>query len=169
MARSLSSLVDVAEMRARIAGARPAKTIWSVKHLRGGLTDLEFLAQYLLLRHASAHPEILDPSTQAVYGNLAGAGLLAPAVAETLIQATRLMRQIQGMLRLTISPAFDADTGPASLQASLARAAGLGDFAALRSRLIATAESAGRIFVEMIEAPARAAGAKLDQPADGSV
>ncbi len=155
-------LINVAEMRARIAKERPAKSIWSVKYLRGGLTDLEFLAQYLLLRHAAERPELLDGSTQAVYAKLAEAGLMGPALAERLIEATRLVRQIQGMLRLTAAPAFDADTGTEGLQASLARAAGMADFAALRAALIATAQVVHEVFIEMIEEPARAAGASLD-------
>ncbi len=154
-------LIDVAEMRARIAREHPAKTVWSVKYLRGGLTDLEFLAQYLLLRHVHAHPEVLDGSTQAVFAKLAGAGLIGASLARRLIEATRLMRQVQGMLRLTAAPAFDADSGTESLQASLARAAGMRDFAALRDALITTAQEVHEVFIDRIEAPARALGAEL--------
>ncbi|MHA1599452.1 MAG: bifunctional [glutamine synthetase] adenylyltransferase/[glutamine synthetase]-adenylyl-L-tyrosine phosphorylase [Alphaproteobacteria bacterium] len=147
-------LVDVAEMRARIEREHHAKTIWSVKYLRGGLTDLEFLAQYLLLRHASAHPEILDGATQAAFAKLAGAKLLGTSLAQRLIEATRLIRQIQGMLRLTVGPAFDADSGPDGLKASLARAAGIADFATLRETLVSTARMVHEVFVDTIEAPA---------------
>ncbi len=154
-------LVDVAEMRARIARERPAETLWSVKYLRGGLTDLEFLAQYLLLRHAQAHPEVLDGSTQAVFAKLAKAGLIGADLAQRLIEATRLVRQVQGMLRLTVGPAFDADSGTEGLQASLARAAGKADFAALRDALIASAGEAHEIFIDIIEDPARKLGAEL--------
>jgi glutamate-ammonia-ligase adenylyltransferase len=157
-------LIDVAEMRARIERERPAKTVWSVKYLRGGLTDLEFLAQYLLLRHAHEHPEILDASTGAVYAKLAGAGLIGSSLAQRLIEATRLMRQVQGMLRLTAAPAFDADRGTEGLQASLARAAGMTDFASLRQALIATAQEVHEVFIDRIEEPARAAGAGLGKP-----
>ncbi|MFQ5467071.1 MAG: hypothetical protein ACE5DS_02940, partial [Kiloniellaceae bacterium] len=138
-------------------------SLWSVKYLRGGLMDLEFLAQYLLLRHAHDHPELCDGSTEAAFAKLAAAGLLGAARAKRLIHGTRLMRQVQGTLRLAAAPAFDADTGTKSLQASLARAAGLADFAALRDTLVATAEGVYDVFVETIEAPARAAGARLEQ------
>ena len=87
---------------------------------------------------------------------------MGPALAERLIEATRLVRQIQGMLRLTAAPAFDADTGGEGLQASLARAAGMADFAALRAALIATTQVVHEVFIEMSEEPARAAGASLD-------
>ena len=156
-------LVDVAEMRARIARERPAETLWSVKYLRGGLTDLEFLAQYLLLRHAQAHPEVLDGSTQAAFAKLAKAGLIGADLAQRLIEATRLVRQVQGMLRLTVGPAFDADSATESLQASLARAAGMADFAALRNALAASAGEVHKIFIDTIEEPARKLGADLGE------
>jgi glutamate-ammonia-ligase adenylyltransferase len=159
-------LIDVAEMRARIEREHPAKTIWSVKFLRGGLTDLEFLAQYLLLRHAHEHPEVIDASTQAVYAKLAETGLLGPSLARRLIAATRLIRQVQGMLRLTAAPAFDADSGTEGLQASLARAAGMADFAHLRATLIATAAEVHEVFIDRIEAPAKALGAELGAAKD---
>jgi glutamate-ammonia-ligase adenylyltransferase len=155
-------LIDVAEMRARIERERPARSIWSVKYLRGGLTDLEFLAQYLLLKHAPEHPELLDGSTQAAFAKLAQAGLLGTALAQRLIEATRLVRQVQGMLRLTAAPAFDADQGSEGLQASLARAAGMADFAALRENLIASAQEVHEVFIEIVEGPAKALGADLD-------
>lgn len=147
-------LVDVAQMRARIEREHGTKMVWSVKYLRGGLTDLEFLAQYLLLRHASAHPEILDGATQIAFAKLADAKLLDAPLAQRLIEATRLMRQIQGMLRLTVGPAFDADSGTDGLKASLARAAGVTDFVTLRETLVSTAQMAHEVFVDKIEAPA---------------
>jgi glutamate-ammonia-ligase adenylyltransferase len=145
----------VAEMRRRIENERPAKSLWSVKYLRGGLVDLEFIAQYLQLRHAAQHPQVLDPSTQAAFTKLAGVGIIGPTLAGQLIEATRMMRQVQGMLRLTVGPAFDADSLPTGLQSSLARAAGLSDFAELKQRLIMTAGSVHEIFIDMIEEPAR--------------
>ncbi|MFQ6016616.1 MAG: bifunctional [glutamine synthetase] adenylyltransferase/[glutamine synthetase]-adenylyl-L-tyrosine phosphorylase [Kiloniellaceae bacterium] len=154
-------LTDVADMRARIEREHPAKSIWNVRYLRGGLTDLEFLAQYLLLRHARAHPELLDSSTQAIFAKLAKARLLGAALAQRLIEATRLVRQVQGMLRLIAGPEFDADNGTEALQASLARAAGMPDFATLRASLISTAQVVFEVFIEMIEEPAKAAAPRL--------
>ena len=61
-ARSRSTLVrDVADMRDRIARHAPAKSPWDFKHLPGGLFDIDFVAQYLALRHAAERPDLLDP------------------------------------------------------------------------------------------------------------
>ena len=37
--------------------------VWDVKRVRGGLVELEFIAQTLQLIHAARHPEVLDTNT----------------------------------------------------------------------------------------------------------
>jgi glutamate-ammonia-ligase adenylyltransferase len=156
-------LADVAEMRARIARERQAASLWEVKDLRGGLVDLEFLAQYLQLRHSEAHPEVLDRSTQNAFAMLAKAGVLGTSLAGRLIAATRLIRQVQGFLRLTVSEAFDEEAAPEGLKSALARATGAADFAALKADLFGTAQAAHEAFVEIIEEPARHLSGTVDR------
>jgi glutamate-ammonia-ligase adenylyltransferase len=149
-------LAEVAHMRRRIAREHPADTIWSVKYAAGGLIDLDFLAQYLQLRHAADQPEVLALSTQQAFANLAAAGVLEAKLARDLSGATRFLRQVQEALRLTVGPAFDADSLTPSLQAALAASIGLDDFARLRTRLEETLAWAHGIYVEMVDAPAPA-------------
>ena len=104
---------------------------------------------------------MLDGATQAAFAKLAKAGLIGASLARRLIEATRLVRQVQGMLRLTVGPAFDADSGTEGLKASLARAAGMADFAALRDALAASAQEVHEIFIDTIEEPARKLSAEL--------
>src|SRR3546814_9105666 len=80
---------------------------------------LDFLAQYLQLRHAAERPEVLSTSTQQAFARLADAGVLEEAQTARLIEATRFLRQVQEALRLTVGPAFAADTLPPTLQAAL--------------------------------------------------
>ena len=52
--RDASALAsDVAEMRERIRVEHGVDDIWSVKHILGGIVDIEFVAQYLQLKHAA--------------------------------------------------------------------------------------------------------------------
>ena len=44
---------DVRDMRARIAKEKGTEDIWDLKQVRGGLVDVEFIAQYLQLVHAA--------------------------------------------------------------------------------------------------------------------
>ncbi len=156
-------LAEVAAMRRRIYKEHPAATIWSVKYAEGGLIDLDFLAQYLQLRHAAEKPEVLAISTQQAFANLATAGYIETARAEKLIDATRFLRQVQEALRLTVGPAFDADTLSDELQAALAASTGLDDFTELRDRLEETLAWAHGIYVEIIDAPAPPGGEEPDK------
>ena len=64
-------------MRLRIAQEHKGRSIWDIKHRRGGLVDIEFLAQYLMLRHGAEHPDILSQNTSDALSRLTAAGLLA--------------------------------------------------------------------------------------------
>jgi glutamate-ammonia-ligase adenylyltransferase len=155
-------LADVAQMRERMARQHEARSLWQVKHLRGGLVDLEFLAQYLQLRHGAAHPEVFDSSTQGAFAKLARAGLIGASLGGRLIEATRLMRQVQGYLRLTVGDSFDESAAPDGIKAALAEATGSASFAALKTAMVSAAQTAHEAFVEIIEAPAEAAADRVE-------
>ena len=154
-------LVDVASMRARIETEMPAKSLWHLKQVRGGLTDIDFIAQYLQLRHAKAQPRVLDPSTQGALAKLAEAGVIGGALATRLIETVTLLRALQNHLRLTVGEDFDEETAPAGLKAALAKAGGAESFEALKDKLITALQTAHEAFVEIIEAPAKEAVAHL--------
>jgi glutamate-ammonia-ligase adenylyltransferase len=145
---------DIAEMRERVWREHGSANPWQIKHARGGLVDLEFLCQYLQLRHAAERPEVLDTNTSAAYGCLAEAGALAPEAARELIAATVQARNIQGLLRLCSDGPFNEKGAPDGLRAALARAGKAPDFDALRQQLTRTQEQTVEHFETLIEAPA---------------
>ena len=74
-----------------------------LKHANGGLIDLEFISQYLVLAHACKHPELYQYSDNIRILEAAGeAGLLSAAEVADLQQAYQLMRAVQH--RLTLQP-----------------------------------------------------------------
>ncbi len=151
-------LADVAEMRARMAREHPSQSLWDVKPLRGGVIDIEFIVQYLQLRHAHEHPDILSSTTATALDRLAEAGLIDGPSAATLRQALALWQAVQGRLRLTLgeqvsSMHADADPPPPVLRAALADLHGM-DFEALTQRMRATAGEVAAIFRQLIEEPA---------------
>jgi glutamate-ammonia-ligase adenylyltransferase len=150
-------LADVADMRRRMERelTRPGD-IWDVKHLRGGLVDVEFIAQYLQLRHAHDCPEVLDTNTGAALAKLARAGALDAETAATLEAALHLWRNLQGMLRLTTVGAFDEAIASDGLKAAIARAAGAAEFSEVAERIRSTAARVRGHFEALIEAPAAA-------------
>ncbi|MCZ7595282.1 MAG: hypothetical protein M5U16_10505 [Hyphomicrobium sp.] len=126
---------DVRDMRERIFKEKGTDDIWELKQVRGGLVDVEFIAQYLQLVHAAAHPEVLDQNTLEAYRKLRDAGLLAQDHAEVLIPATRLLHDLTQILRLCLEGGFDPATAPSGLKELLAQAGDAASFAQLEARL----------------------------------
>ncbi len=155
-------LISVADMRARIAREHGTESHWNVKHVRGGLVDCEFLAQYLQLRHAHEHPEILSTGTVTAFRNLADAGVLDTGTADTLVEATRLWRRLQGLLRLTFEGPAEPEKLPLPLRELLAEAAGKTNFEELDSLLARTAETVYGLFLQHVETPADTARQSAD-------
>src|SRR5690606_29276497 len=108
-----------------------AGSAWDIKLLRGGIVDCEFIAQYLQLRHAHTHPEVLSGNTTEALARLRDAGVLDANTADQLIAAMSLWRNLQGALRLGVGPAFDQSSAQDGAKAMLATACGMEDFAAL--------------------------------------
>ncbi len=141
---------DVLDMRARIAAEKGTENIWDLKQVRGGLVDLEFIAQYLQLIHAAEHPDVLDQNTVGAYQKLMRAGLLDAAAAEKLIEAARLLHGLTQVLRLCIEGAFDPATAPSDLKELLARAGDAPSFAALEARLKETLAEVAILFSRLV-------------------
>ena len=148
-------LLDVADMRERMAKEHKAASIWEVKHLRGGLVDIEFIAQYLQLAHGADHPDILRTNTAEALERCAGAGVLERGDHDVLVEALALWTAVQTVLRQTIAGAFDEATAPRGLKDVLVRAADLTDFKTLMDRMEDCALAAHEVFVRLIEEPAR--------------
>jgi glutamate-ammonia-ligase adenylyltransferase len=162
--RDAAGLVrDVADMRDRIAQHAPPKSVWDFKHLPGGLFDIDFVAQYLALRHAAARPDILHPHPAEMLRRTADAGLIAKADAERLCATRTLLSDVQSLLRLTLDgdeSAFDESRAPEGQSRLIALTEGATDLVVLRQRIEAEAGEARAIYRRIVEEPARAAGWK---------
>lgn len=141
---------DVHEMRARIGKEKGTDDIWNIKLVRGGLVDLEFIAQFLQVIHAHKHPEILDQNISASLARLADAGLLSKDEAEILIPAARLYHDLTQLLRLCLDRPFKAETASSGLKALLARSSGKTDFEALERHLAQTQQQVHAAFDRLV-------------------
>ena len=98
--------VDVIDMRARMAAAHADPSPeFDLKHDRGGMVDIEFVVQFLLLAHAHRHRELTRNA-----GNIALLSIAAQAAAD----AYREYRRLQHQIRLTGAPHARVDPGPQS-------------------------------------------------------
>jgi glutamate-ammonia-ligase adenylyltransferase len=138
-------------MRVRIAEEKGSSAIWDLKQVRGGLIDLEFIAQFLQIVNASAHPDVLDQNTEAALTKLSAAGALASGDAEVLVPAARLYHTLTQVLRLCLDKPFVAEEAPRALKDLLARASDMPDFnmleATLKETLLAVHDAFERIVV----------------------
>lgn len=141
---------DVLEMRSAIAQEKGDSDAWDLKYAAGGIVDIEFLAQYLQLVHASDHQEILDTGTAGVLDAAARLGLLKQADADILRPAFRLYQNINQILRLCVSGPFKPENAGADLLRLLVRASGEPDFSALQARLRETQAEVRQVFLGIL-------------------
>jgi glutamate-ammonia-ligase adenylyltransferase len=116
-------VADLAErtlaMRQRIEHER-AGTGGKATHVKlgsGGILEIEFLAQYLQLRHGRAHPALRTPSTLAALSGLGAAGLLPAAAVSTLEESYRFLRRVETRLRIVADLSVNTlPSAPAKLE-----------------------------------------------------
>jgi glutamate-ammonia-ligase adenylyltransferase len=169
MSRNLLKLVaDVGEMRQRIADEHPRPAAWDLRYRNGGLVDLEFIVQYLMLREAAAAPGVLRRDTGAAIAALGEAGVLPPRAVQAFGDALTLLRNTRALLTLLFEgpPEPAALAGPAG--ATLARCAGAIDFTRLDADINAACAAVAEWYERLVAGPARAA-AQAPQANQGGI
>ncbi len=150
-------LADVNNMRERILKTHKTKFIWDIKHVRGGLIDLEFITQYLQLYHAYKHPDVIANDTKSALESLKRKKLIDPIAADDLLEALELWNGLQSMLRLTI-PREARQLGkygiPMSLREKLAYVGGTSDYNALLIKMDLCTNKVSKHFNAIISGPA---------------
>jgi glutamate-ammonia-ligase adenylyltransferase len=102
-ARDLGALRQaISEMRAKLHDAHPNRSqLFDLKHDPGGIVDVEFAVQYLVLGHARMHAELTgNIGNLALLKLAARLGLLPGDRAQAAHDAYRRLRQLQHGLRL---------------------------------------------------------------------
>ena len=89
-------------MREKLHAAHPNRSgLFDLKHDRGGMIDIEFSVQYLVLAHAHRHPALTgNLGNIALLKIAADLGLIDQALAEKCRNAYRDFRRLQHALRL---------------------------------------------------------------------
>lgn len=93
---------EVLAMREKINAGHPnSSDRFDLKHDRGGMVDVEFVTQYLVLCHAGTHPVLVRNLGNITLLRLAGeAGLIPPELASRAGDAYRTLRRVQHQLRM---------------------------------------------------------------------
>jgi glutamate-ammonia-ligase adenylyltransferase len=144
---------EVYDMRNLVARVKGEADPWDLKLAAGGLLDIEFLAQYLVLRDAARAPELIGASTFGVIETASRRGLLAAEDGGVLMDAHRLLTNVTQMLRLTLEPGADPRAASEAVKRRLAGVAGLPSVAALVSELRDMRAKVRKIFSRLLERP----------------
>jgi glutamate-ammonia-ligase adenylyltransferase len=93
---------EVTRMRKRMHDAHPNNSgRFDLKQDDGGMIDIEFIVQYLVLRHAAHYPQLTANAGNIALLHLCGElGLIDAALAEGAADAYRVMRKLQHQVRL---------------------------------------------------------------------
>jgi len=141
---------DALAMRRLIEKEKGSTSPWEVKQVAGGLIDIEFLAQYLMLLHGGQHPEIFSTTTSEALEKLRDAGLLAPGAAEPLIAAHRLYQGLMQLLRLAVDDAFRPADAPRGLADLLLRVGDSPNLSHLEALLAEMEKKTRDIFIDVV-------------------
>lgn len=143
-------VADVIEMRGLIEESKGSEDRWDIKQARGGLVDVEFIAQYLQLRHAAKHPDLLSGETDIAIARAAKAGVLTNRHAEELSRALKLYQDLLQTIRLCVGEPFRPEHAPVGLKALLARVAELPDFERVEVELDQRQAAVRGVFEELL-------------------
>ena len=97
---------EIVAMRAKVRSAHPIRGgKFDVKHSLGGMVDAEFAVQYLVLLHATTHPDLVPNLGNITLLRRAEAcGLLPAGVGDNAASAYRTLRRVQHQARLNEGP-----------------------------------------------------------------
>ncbi len=107
---------EIRAMREKVRRAHRVKPgLFDVKHSPGGMMDVEFAVQALVLGRSAAYPELLDDvGNIALLARAEDAGLLPPGVGRAAANAYRELRRAQHRARLDEQPTQVAPAGLAA-------------------------------------------------------
>ena len=111
---------EIMAMRAKVSAAHPFKAErFDVKHSHGGMVDVEFAVQYLVLSASAQHSALTgNIGNIGLLAQAEGVGLLPQGVGQAAAKAYRALRQIQHRARLD-EQAPQSDS-PAAIEARAA-------------------------------------------------
>ncbi|BDT75921.1 bifunctional [glutamate--ammonia ligase]-adenylyl-L-tyrosine phosphorylase/[glutamate--ammonia-ligase] adenylyltransferase [Polynucleobacter sp. KF022] len=93
---------EILEMRRKVHAGHPnVNPAFDLKHDAGGMVDIEFIVQFLVLAYAHQHPKLIGNLGNIALLQIAGEmGLITPEAAQSVGNAYRLLRARQHRLRL---------------------------------------------------------------------
>ena len=130
------------DLAAQLVGLRedrrdddPGEEIWAIEQKRGGLIDVEYIAQYLQLLHAAETEDIIVGDSVSVFEAAASHNLIEAETARELADAATLWNNLHGILSLTVEERFVEATAPPALLAVIERACDMSGIDSLKEAM----------------------------------
>ncbi len=142
------TLKDVRDMRNLMLAEHAKLGLWDIKRAKGGLVEIEFIAQYLQL--IANNPDVLDVNTLKALGKIALNRGFSNEVASELTTACQLFQRLTQVLRLCVADHYKPETSAKTLNEAVARAAGMPDISATEALLAETQSCVASIFNDII-------------------
>ncbi len=148
-------LISVHDMHTKLYQQFGSENKWSIKHCRGGLIDMEFICQYLMLFSGNEYHTIFTPKLSEAIEKLQNIGHFNKETAQKMHSAHEFMQQIQSLIRLCLGKApTRSDDIPEGLKQTLLQATNLNNFADLESTLEKHQLFIYKLYEKLIETPA---------------
>ena len=141
-------LTDVREMRQKLLDNRQSKSIWDVKLGRGGLFEIEFLAQTLGLLHGAEHGDVLSAHTDVLLKNVSRVCMRAGQL-DVIGEAWTVFSQLRQVLSLCVD-IKDNEALPISTQKLLLRVGNQPDMTRLSSYINELREAVAQQLDELL-------------------
>jgi glutamate-ammonia-ligase adenylyltransferase len=101
--RNINQLrAEILEMRRKVHAGHPnISNEFDLKHDSGGMVDIEFIVQFLVLAYSHQHPQLIGNLGNIALLRIAGeVNLIDQKIADSVANAYRLLRSRQHRLRL---------------------------------------------------------------------
>jgi len=152
-----NAAAEIVRLRGRMEKeiARESGDHFNLKTGRGGMVDVEFIAQYLQLLHGPGRPELHQANTLVALQKLQLAGILEETDARLLVAGYKFLRRVENLLRLVHDQSIsDIPNDPAYLNKLARRLGYVGDEQPEHDQLLAdyrtTTENIRSIFTRLL-------------------
>jgi [glutamine synthetase] adenylyltransferase / [glutamine synthetase]-adenylyl-L-tyrosine phosphorylase len=137
---------DVRDMRRLIAKEKGENDPLDLKYSAGGQVDLDFLAQYLFLKHAHTAPALVAGAPADILARARSSGFLAVADAASLLAADQLYLHVTQVLRAILGGDVRLAQASDAVKRRLAMALDLPSFGQLEAEILETEARVRAIF-----------------------
>lgn len=133
-------MIDADKAHMRLHKQNPAESIWDVDRIRGGLADLDFIAEVLQVRHGAENPYVMAQATPDAFSALSRAGCLDPDTATDLIESHLFWTRLRTILALSSDLNMSVQRPRQRLGMMIASAAGVTNFGSVEPLIQGHAE-----------------------------